>query len=601
MKTINCKKMKKIRFTFIIMCMLLISMPACNKILDVKPDSSNLLITQTFKTKDDALSAFTGCYALMQNVVDQIYIAGEMQGELVSPARGCDSIPFLKQILNNDVNPQNPYTDYSKFYKLIAACNGAIQGYDNLCNINPDFGSDLRDLYKAHAIIIRAWTYLQLVKIWGDVPYISNNVYDLSTLTDVAASPSSEILTKIANDVNLQLPRSDVFVSNGTNMFTYPTVRMLLCEIYMWNQQYENAYDIVKKFLPFINNPPFSVDGSQVFYSYFESFRYAGTAWLTKYNFSKANSNVTAGQYIAFDGTRGQKNSIVRWCNNRGNSIYAIKPSTWAIKNWAMQPRDSMLCWLAPMNRNQNWPELPNKGFLASKFKGDWFRGGGGTFINGNDTYTVTAGSYLVDGTDTIIAKPLIKTPTSVNVNITAWGINGTPGAFVSAVTLYNVTRRSALNLDPYTQDDLQFGLWGEGWVQLWTAELLNQLGRSREALTILNTRGGNLSSIRRRVGLTPLLTDVVDDGNMKRKVDDAILNEMSLESAFEGYRWFDLVRFAKRYNDPTIIANTVALKYPASQQAIIKSRLSDPNRWFFPYYYKNVQANKLLTQKHGY
>jgi hypothetical protein len=165
--------------------------------------------------------------------------------------------------------------------------------------------------------------------------------------------------------------------------------------------------------------------------------------------------------------------------------------------------------------------------------------------------------------------------------------------------SIYNLTRRSEFNNDNYTNDDLRFNMWGEGWVQLWAAEILNQIGRSREALSVLNTRGGNLSSIRRRVGLFPVLTDVIDV--TKRQVDDVILNEMSLESAFEGYRWFDLVRFAKRYNDPSIIANTVAKKYPASSQAAVIARLSNPNRWFFPYYYKNVQANKLLIQKIGY
>lgn len=594
--------MKKILFTFIIISISLISMQSCSKLLDLTPDSSNLPVEQTFKNKDDALNAFNGCYALMQNVVDQIYIAGEMQGELVSPARGCDSIPFLKQILNNDVTPQNPYTDYLKFYKLIAACNGAIKGYDKLTSFNPDFKSELRDLYKAHAIVIRSWAYLQLVKIWGNVPYISDNVFTIDSLKDVAASPLNDVLGNVANDLKSQLPMSDVWdqVVYNNNKFTNVTARMLMAEIYTWMGQYENAYDVIKKFLPFQNNPYLSVDGSQVFFSLYESFRPAGTEWIRRFTFPF--QTLVAAQFIVFDGSRGQKNSIVRWCNNQGNSSYAIKPSSWSIKNWAMQPRDSMLCWLQPMNRFQNWPELPNKGPLASKLTGDWFRGGGGTYTNGNDTYTVTAGSYMVDGTDTIIYKPLVKTPTFINVSITPRGNNPNGTAtFPSTVKIYSLTRRSVLNLDPYTNDDLQYGLWGEGWVQLWTAEILNQVGRSREALTILNTRGGNLSSIRRRVGLFPIITDVVEDGNLKRKVDDAILSEMSLESAFEGYRWFDLVRFARRYNDPTILANTVAKKYPASKQALIQARLSDPNRWFFPYYYKNVQANKLLSQKQGY
>jgi hypothetical protein len=591
--------MKKIFILFIIMGIILELMPSCKKLLlDAGPETNSLSVKNSFKTNDDALTAFNGCYASMQGVVDQIYIAGEMQGELVVATRGCDSIPYLKQILNNYVTPVNPYTDYSSFYKIVATCNSAINGYANLCKVNPSFSSDLRDLYTSHAILIRSWAYLQLVKIWGDVPYISNTVFDIDSIKDVAASPANEILNKIADDINSQLYMSDIWfaASYTTDKFIYSTSRMLLAEVNLWNGKYVEAYDAIKKFLPFLTGPYFTENGAQppsnTFYSYFDSWRYPGPAWITRYNFSTSNANPVAAQFIPFDGSREQKNSIVRWTNNQGNSIYAIKPSSWAIKNWAVQDRDSLLFWMNPMTTGANQVQSPNKEQLKSLRHGDWIRGGGGIEKYGNSTYTVTAGSYLVDGNDTVIYKPSVKTATSYTVTVNWYGTNIT-------ATIYNLTRRSAFNNDNYTNDDLRFNMWGEGWIQLWCAEILNQIGRSREALSILNTRGGNLSSIRRRVGLYPVLTEFADV--TKRQVDDVILNEMSLESAFEGYRWFDLVRFSKRYNDPSIIANAIAKKHPVYEQGEIIARLSDPNRWFYPYYYKNVLANKKLIQKAGY
>jgi starch-binding outer membrane protein, SusD/RagB family len=79
------------------------------------------------------------------------------------------------------------------------------------------------------------------------------------------------------------------------------------------------------------------------------------------------------------------------------------------------------------------------------------------------------------------------------------------------------------------------------------------------------------------------------------------ILEEKALEASFEGLRWFDLVRFSKRHNDPSIIANAVAKKYPASQQPAIITRLMNKNYWYYPYFQRNVDANKLLPQKPGY
>jgi starch-binding outer membrane protein, SusD/RagB family len=105
----------------------------------------------------------------------------------------------------------------------------------------------------------------------------------------------------------------------------------------------------------------------------------------------------------------------------------------------------------------------------------------------------------------------------------------------------------------------------------------------------------------RYRVRAAPLRLDPASNESMIKQVDRLILEEKALEASFEGMRWFDLVRFAKRYNDPSILANAVAKKYPPNQQAAIIARLSNKNYWSFPYYQRNVDANKLLPQKPGY
>ena len=75
----------------------------------------------------------------------------------------------------------------------------------------------------------------------------------------------------------------------------------------------------------------------------------------------------------------------------------------------------------------------------------------------------------------------------------------------------------------------------------------------------------------------------------------------MALEGAYEGIRWFDLVRFAKRSGYQSWLGDYVSKKYPANQREAIKSRLNNPVYWHFPYYYKNVITNTMLQQKTGY
>jgi hypothetical protein len=61
--------------------------------------------------------------------------------------------------------------------------------------------------------------------------------------------------------------------------------------------------------------------------------------------------------------------------------------------------------------------------------------------------------------------------------------------------------------------------------------------------------------------------------------VDYQICNELALETAFEGNRFSDLIRFAIRRNDPSFLANRVGAKNPR-----VKEKLMDRNNWFLPW-----------------
>jgi hypothetical protein len=112
-------------------------------------------------------------------------------------------------------------------------------------------------------------------------------------------------------------------------------------------------------------------------------------------------------------------------------------------------------------------------------------------------------------------------------------------------------------------------------------------------ALSVLNTgsyngetlRGG--SGIRGRVGLLPkdlsdleLLTlqDTID------AVDEIILEERALETAFEGNRFFDLVRIAKYRDDSEFLAKRISEKYiDPERRELLYNRLLDENNWYIP------------------
>jgi hypothetical protein len=125
----------------------------------------------------------------------------------------------------------------------------------------------------------------------------------------------------------------------------------------------------------------------------------------------------------------------------------------------------------------------------------------------------------------------------------------------------------------------------------LMEAEALNRLNRSRDAAQMLLV-------IRQRAGYTQtsLTYSSVED------LEDQILDERGRELAFEGKRWFDLVRIAKRRNDYTVIAKRLADFWALpNEQSVWYAKVSDPMSWYMPIYYTELTSNVNLVQNPFY
>jgi hypothetical protein len=96
---------------------------------------------------------------------------------------------------------------------------------------------------------------------------------------------------------------------------------------------------------------------------------------------------------------------------------------------------------------------------------------------------------------------------------------------------------------------------------------------------------GTNLG-VRGRVGLKNrvLPLGMADPDSITNAIEDIIIAERSLELAFEGKRWFDLMRVAKRRGTPEYLAVKVADKFsePADSSRIHDILMNEAN-WYLP------------------
>jgi len=58
-------------------------------------------------------------------------------------------------------------------------------------------------------------------------------------------------------------------------------------------------------------------------------------------------------------------------------------------------------------------------------------------------------------------------------------------------------------------------------------------------------------------------------------------MDERGRELAYEGERFYDLMRVAKRRNDPSFLAKKVSAKFPASQRQAMYTKLLDEKNWY--------------------
>jgi starch-binding outer membrane protein, SusD/RagB family len=131
--------------------------------------------------------------------------------------------------------------------------------------------------------------------------------------------------------------------------------------------------------------------------------------------------------------------------------------------------------------------------------------------------------------------------------------------------------------------------------VLLMKAEAEALTGQGQDALDIVNR-------IRQRAHALSSTAQNVDPSNTEA-LCEYILEERAREFAFEGKRWYDVLRNAKRnnYKRLDILLNMVSTTVPGNLQQSAIAKTKDPNSHYFPIYQYELQTDKNLVQNPFY
>ena len=132
--------------------------------------------------------------------------------------------------------------------------------------------------------------------------------------------------------------------------------------------------------------------------------------------------------------------------------------------------------------------------------------------------------------------------------------------------------------------------------ILLMKAEACANSNRGQDALDLV-------TQIRTRATALPKSAPSIPSPNDVNGLNDYILQERGMEFAYEGKRWYDLLRHAKRNNYARIevLLNAVSKVLPADAQQSALNKLRDHNNHYLPIYQYELQTNPNLIQNPFY
>lgn len=210
---------------------------SCEDMLTMDSDYVIYYDEDHLKTPADTANSLVGIIAQLQTVADRTNILGEVRGDLVNVSSS--AYKDLQDIANFDLNAiseNNKYNNPRDYYNIINNCNYFLAYADTTARDNR--GNYIFEKEYAQIKTIRAWVYLQLALNYGKVPFYTDPILKESDVEKVNTRKGiAEICSYFIEDLipyrNVDFPS---LKSVGTvylaNCF-FPT-EVVLGDLYLW-------------------------------------------------------------------------------------------------------------------------------------------------------------------------------------------------------------------------------------------------------------------------------------------------------------------------------------------------------------------------------
>lgn len=238
-------KIYKIFCAGLVGCGIAATLTSCEDFFNQESDDVLYSDQEHLNNAVDTIYSVTGILAKLQALGDRTVLFGELRGDLVDLTEYADS--NLQAIANFEVNDNNKYNQPSDYYAVINNCNYFIAHADTALRSNRNEEIFMKEYCAVKAI--RAWTYLQLGLVYGKVPFYTEPLLskDAAEVAESSQKTLEEIcyyflhedgLMDLPERYNTEYPEyGDIRVPSKLMYFPLSLVRG---DLYLWHATLTN-------------------------------------------------------------------------------------------------------------------------------------------------------------------------------------------------------------------------------------------------------------------------------------------------------------------------------------------------------------------------
>ena len=536
----------------------------CSDFLDIQPMNSTVL-ENYWKEKADVTGAVNGCYEALasEDVIKHMAVWGELRSENVvigtlnNAQKYQNTYNSLNEMLKENLLQTNEMCNWSSLYNVINRCNIVCHYAPEVEQIDPNYTYNELKATVAEMKTIRALCYFHLIRAFRDVPYVTEPSIDDNQNYVVPASKFEVVLDSLINDleevkddaqrrysVEKVVSKSISVPVENNSRITRWAIYALLADLYLWKGDWDNVVkycDLVMAYKAQQYNELTQMDqiadmalydGVPMILEAIKGQQNVGNLYTSV--FGQGNSFESLFE-LYYNGNTGQENNWVsNFYGNGNNSIGLLKASDILMDGFTT-------------DQNSIW--LSQKDCRAYE-------------------------SLESEGTSYAITK---YTRPSASFSLQRLGI----------VTIADSRRASAnSNWIFYRLSD----------VMLMKAEALIMRSEADwpEAFKLINNVYKRANNIAPETTTGSLAYETYSSS--KEKMEELLFEERHREFLFEGKRWYDLVRWARRNGKTERLVSCAIRKYRQDIN-VIRIKLTDPNYIYFPYAKSELKVNPLLKQ----